>query len=159
MGSAELLGYFQQDPAWSDGIITPEYRAVDGQWFDEFDRRLQISQLDLQFINEIRLQSGVPELEGLAGVDGVFALPMPAQAASIRENPEVGVSTFRFKARSVSQVLTSIRSQLVDRLARIPTTSKHIAGSAADDEIIELRPNLAGIGVNLRALWRKIRSG
>ena len=147
----------------TDSTIVPEYRTVSGEWFDDYNRRLVLSDPKLAFVNETRLRLGAAELESYVGVTGVLALPNPDHAALIREHLKVEVSTFRFNAQNVPPVLASIRAQLVDRLARSqgkdnPPRSIRSNIAATDEEIIEIRPNFAGIGVNLRALWRKWRS-
>jgi hypothetical protein len=159
----ESLGYWTGNPVMTDSTIVPEYRTVSGEWFDDYNRRLVLSDPKLAFVNETRLRLGAAELESYVGVTGVLALPNPDHAALIREHLKVEVSTFRFNAQNVPPVLASIRAQLVDRLARSqgkdnPPRSIGSNIAATDDEIIEIRPNFAGIGVNLRALWRKWRS-
>jgi hypothetical protein len=160
----ELLGYVNTNPVMTDATIVPEYRAVTGQWFDEYDRGLVLSDPKLAFINDIRLRMGVAELESYLGVRGVLALPGDRQAEVINEYLKVRVSTFRFSASSVPPLLASIRGQLLDRVAmcRIresPVSETNSADRTVEEaEIIELRPNFAGIGINLRALWRQWRS-
>ena len=156
----ESIGYWNANPVMTTDTVVPQYRTVDGQWFDEYDRALVISDPKLAFINQTRLRLGVAELEGFVGVKGVLALAIPEGAALIEEHLAVSVSTFRFDPRSVSQVITSIRVRLVDELARRPRIAQLDVPPATqvDDEIIELRPNVAGIGINLRALWRSWRS-
>lgn len=159
----ESLGYWTGNPVMTDSTIVPEYRTVSGEWFDDYNRRLVLSDPKLAFVNETRLRLGAAELESYVGVTGVLALPNPDHAVLIREHLKVEVSTFRFNAQNVPPVLASIRAQLVDRLARShgkdsPPRSIGSNIAATGEEIIEIRPNLAGIGVNLRALWRKWRS-
>ena len=62
----ELMGYFQEKSAMKEDTIVPEYRGVPGQWYDDYGRAFVLNDHSLQFINEIRLRSGVTELEGIA---------------------------------------------------------------------------------------------
>ena len=147
----------------TESTVVPEYRTVSGQWFDEYNRRLALSDPNLAFINETRLRLGAAELESFVGVNGILALPNPEHATLIRDNLHVEVSTFRFSPQNVPPVLASIRAQLVDRLTqsqgedRRPAVSGPAPAGPLED-IIELKPNVAGIGLNLRALWRRWRS-
>lgn len=160
----ELLGYVTANPLMTDSTVVPEYRAVIGQWFDEYGRGLVLSDPKLAFINEIRLRMGVAELESYVGVNGVLALPGDRQAEVINEYLKVRVSTFRFSPSGVPTLLAGIRAQLLDRIAMCRALESPVAASGSgdsiknDEEIIELRPNVAGIGINLRALWRQWRS-
>jgi hypothetical protein len=113
----------------------------------------------LRFVNEIRLGSSVPELESLAGTAGEVAIDLPAQAELIRNNLGVEVTTFRFSSIAIPQVLANIKAHLLDHLGRARATLESsvdmASGSARDDEILQLRPNFYGVGVNLKALWRR----
>ena len=160
----ELLGYVNANPVMADSTVVPEYRTVTGQWFDEYGRGLVISDPELAFINETRLRMGVAELESYLGVSGVLALSGDRHADLINEHLKVRVSTFRFGPSCVPTVLASIRAQLVDRIAMCRASELRIPASSVpspprnEDDIIELKPNVAGIGINLRALWRQWRS-
>jgi hypothetical protein len=160
----ELLGYVSANPLMTESTVVPEYRTVTGQWFDEYGRCLVLSDPKLAFINETRLRMGVIELESYLGVTGTLALPGDRQAEVINEHLKVRVSTFRFGPSSVPTMLASIRAQLLDRIATCAALESPIVAkrtpslTQTDDEIIELRPNFAGIGINLRALWRQWRS-
>ncbi len=156
----ELLGYVKDNPVMTEQTVVPEYRTVSGQWFDKDGSRLAIPDASLAFMNAIRLREGVPELEIFADVFGMGELWLPDLADLIRENLRVEVSVFRFNSRSVSQVLASIKAQLVDHVAshshllrRPPARPK-----ANSEDIVELRPNFYGIGINLNALLRRWRS-
>lgn len=51
-------------------------------------------------------------------------------------------------------VLSSIKIQLSDWLMRIPDVTEEDSPSSNED-LFELKPNFHGIGVDLKALWRK----
>src|SRR5665213_2460639 len=72
----ESLGYWQSNPVMTPSTVVPEYRTVEGQWFDEYGRALVISDPNLAFINQTRLRLGAAELESYLGVRGVLALPV-----------------------------------------------------------------------------------
>jgi hypothetical protein len=158
----ELLGYLSSNPAMTERTMVPEYRTVGGQWFDTYGRPLLITDPNLAFINETRLRSSVLELEGFVGTTEILAIQIPDHSALIRDNLGVEVTTFRFSPTAVSQVLANIKAHLLDCLVAIESSLESALESmravVQDDEILELRPNVWGIGVNLKALWRKWRS-
>ncbi len=123
-----------------------------------------LSDPKLAFINETRLRMGVVELESYVGAPGVMAMPGDRHAELINEHLRVRVTTFRFSPSGVPALLASIRAQLLDKIAMCVASDSsadrtRLPGRAEnDDEIIELRPNVVGIGMNLRALWRQWRS-
>ena len=157
----ELLGYAGSNPVMTEQTIVPEYRTVGGQWYDAYARLLVLEDPALSFVNETRLRSGVTELEILVGANGVIAIQLPDLSQILREHLGVEVTTFRFSPKAIPQVLASIKAQMLDRLATLrdfPETPGLSRAAAARDEILELRPNLYGIGINLKALWRRWRS-
>jgi len=117
----ELLGYLKENPAMTEKTIVPTYRTVRGQWFDTYGRPVRTDPR-LAFVNEARLREGVHELEVLASRPGMCGLPRPDEATSIRETFHTDVNEFRFDSRSISQVLASIKAQLMDYLANRPLT-------------------------------------
>lgn len=156
----ELLGYVDGTPGFT-GQTVPEYRTVTGQWFDEFRRPLVIDNPDLAFINETRLRHGVVELESLVGAQGTVVLRLPEFAKIIQEQLDVHVIMFRFAPQYIPPVLANIKAHFLEQLA----THHQQLERAPDprpapppDEIIEIRPNFYGIGINLRALWRRLQS-
>ena len=60
-------------------------------------------------------------------------------------------------------MLAAIRLQLTDRLhalkalARVVAVARVVPDPLSED-IIEVRPNIAGVGINLNALWRRLRA-
>jgi len=156
----ELLGYVEGTPGFTDQTV-PNYRAVKGQWCDEFRRPLVITDPEQQYLNEAGLRAGVTELESIASAQGQVVMGFPELALIIRHNFGAEVSQFRFSPQSVAQVLANIRAQLINHLAthrhQLEEVSTAVYGRQGE-EIIELRPNFYGIGINLKALWRKIRS-
>ena len=89
---------------------------------------------------------------------GPVAMRLPDQAAKIRQSLDVEVTIFQFQRSSVAQVLTNIRLKALEHLLdRKPTLTVPAAEAklGKQDEIILLKPNLWGVGVDLKALWRK----
>lgn len=159
----ELLGYVAANPVMTEEVTVPEYRSVSGRWFDAYNRPLLLTDPSLSFIEETRVRSGIHELESFARSKGTIAVQVPAHSELIREHLDVEVSTFRFNTSAVPQVLANIKAHLLDRLVQNQDSLERVTNSSTaapqSDEIIELRPNVAGIGVNLRALWKKLNSG
>lgn len=161
----ELLGYWNSNPALTEQTVVPEYRTVPGEWMDEYGRRLLLTQPDLQFINETRIRWGVAELETLAEGDAPIVFRLPGPAEIIREHLGVTVSIFRFSPASIPGVLWAIKAHLVQLLTdtsrssgqpQPPSPAESGAQKAAD--VLVLRPSLYGIGVDLRALWRRVQA-
>ena len=154
----ELMGYFADNPAMKEDTIVPEYREVPGLWYDDYGRVLALNNPDLVFINELRLRCGVPELAGIATGTGTLAMRPTEFSETLRNNLNVEVSVFRFQPSSVNQVLINIKVRLLDHLA-----SRHGRISTIPDiqvshetEILQLKPNVYGIGIDLKALWRRV---
>ena len=156
----ELMGYLSGTPAMRDDTVVPEYRSVGGQWFDEYGRGLVLDDPDLGFINEFRLRQGVAELEGIAGATGMMTIRPTEFAEIIRRDLRVEVSIFRFHPSAVSQVLTNIRTQLLDRLVASRERLSAIKGAEVpqEAEVLELKPSFYGVTVDLKALWRRLMS-
>jgi hypothetical protein len=158
----ELLGYTRDNPAMTQQIVVPEYRTVRGQWFDSYGRLFLVQDPKLDFMNETRLRAAVGELESFVGADGVLSQSMSDVAQLIQDHLHVDVNEFRFTPHSVEQVLANIRAQLLDRIAghraQLDTPAVAVQRTAHDEEVILLRPSIYGVGINLRALWRRWRS-
>ena len=157
----ELMGYFASNPAMRDDVVVPIYRTVVGSWYDDYGRMLVLPQADLSFMDELRLRQGVAELEGLATATGPLAVRARDHAALIGEALKVEVTTFEFEARSVAQVLTNIKVQLLDQLCaqRAAIAALPASVTMASSEIIQLKPGIYGISVELKALWRRLFGG
>jgi hypothetical protein len=154
----ELHGYWDTNPALTNEVVVPEYRTVAGYYTDDYGRQLVISDPKLGYINEMRLRFGVTELEGMIGAKGPLAFRAPIFAALIQEHLKVEVTTFYFSTTAVSPVLESIRTQFSDHI--ISRKEKFERGifktqKSESEDIIQLKPNIYGIGVDLKALWRK----
>jgi hypothetical protein len=156
----ELMGYVPGNPTMRDDTVVPEYRGVGGQWFNEYGRRLVIEDPDLGFINELRLRQGVAELEGFASATAMLAAQPTEFSEIIRRELHVEVNIFRYHPSAISQVLTNIRIQLLDRLAasREKLSAVKDAEMPQEPEIFQLKPSFYGITVDLKALWRRLWS-
>jgi len=134
---------------------------VRGQWFDIYRRPLVISNPGLDFINEIPLRHGVLELEGVVGTNEGITVALPKYVDMLRDKLRVEVNVFRFTSPAVEQVLAAIKAQLLDRLAMRPC--KHRAAGTIttpleEKEILQLQPNFYGLGIDLKALWKRLCS-
>ena len=155
----ELFGYFHSNPALKAADKVPGYRTVVGEHSDEFGRPLIISDPQLGFVNEIRVRWGVAELEELRSRGGHITVRDPFTADVIRKHLHVEVSRFSFDSRELTGVLSAIRTQLAEHLARhqhspVPLVASNLPGRS--EEIFEIKPNLWGIGINVRALGRRV---
>jgi hypothetical protein len=104
----ELLGYSASNPVMTEQTEIPEYRTVGGSWFDAYGQCL-VLEPSLGFINEIRLQPGVTELESFVGPTGTIAIQIPGRSDIIRQHLGVEVTTFRFSPKAIPQVLATSR--------------------------------------------------
>jgi len=104
------------------------------------------------------MRQGADELESLAGKTGNLIMHDPHVCELIDQHLQVDVQYFRFGGSAVAGVLSGIRSELADRLTEINDAElpAAVAPPAQHDEIVMLRPNLYGLGVDLRALWRRL---
>ena len=137
-----------------------QYRTVIGEWVDAYGRPLVIEDPGLTFINQTRIREGVGELESFVGKKGTLVSASADAAAMLNERLGVTVTSFRFAPSSVEQVLAAIRAQLVDRLIQAgagvaaPLTSSI---SRQSDDILILKPSVWGLGIDLKAAWRRWR--
>jgi hypothetical protein len=158
----ELLGW--AEPVMTTGMVVPEYRTVGGHWVDDYGRRLNITDPNLSFINEIRLRKGVVELETFLGMQGIITMRALDMAEIFNSRLGVEVTSFQFTPQSVTQLLATIRAQLMDRivahrkqLERSEQAKPPPPGGSSSD-ILQLKPSIYGIGIDLRALWRRFQS-
>jgi hypothetical protein len=153
----ELAGYFAGNSALSEDTVVPEYRTVTGQHFDLYGNRLQLES-KLSFVNEMRLREGVEELESLASSRDMVTLHDAKLCELIHANLGVEVHCFRFDAVCLKGVLAAIRAEAEDRANILHSDALTKQTTTASEEIVQLRPNIYGVGLDLRALWRKLRS-
>lgn len=154
----ELMGYFGDNPAMEDDTMVPEYRGVAGSWCDDYGRILVLDDPNLAFINEIRLRYGAAELEGLAAGTGILSMRPTEFSEIIRDNLGVDVSVFQFRPSSVFQVLANIKGRLIDQLTSRREKIRTLPDmqSLREGEIIQLKPSVYGMSVDLKALWRRV---
>jgi hypothetical protein len=156
----ELMGYVPGNPTMRDDTVVPEYRGVGGQWFNEYGRRLVIEDPDLGFINEVRLRQGVAELEGIASATSMLVIQPTEFSELLRRELHVEVSIFRYHPSAINQVLTNIRTRVLDRLAasREKLSAVKDAEVLQEPEVFQLKPSLYGVTVDLKALWQRLWS-
>jgi AbiTii len=156
----ELEGYFGFNPALKETDVVPEYRTIVGQHTDEIGRPLVIQDPKLGFVNETRARWGAVDLEAMLAKGGDITIRDPHAAAGIKQYLEVDVTRYTFASLQLEGVLAAIRLRLSDAIAKLASQSAAATHPAlpvdayASDEIVELRPNVFGLGLNLRALWR-----
>jgi AbiTii len=156
----EIGGYYDSNSAMNSSITVPKYRTIVGAHFNIYGQRLQL-QHDLSFVNEMRLRDGVEALESLRDSRHTVVLQDPTMIGLIAQHLKVEVATFHFDSVELVQVLSQIRAELFSKaqvLADAPLKKK-TTKSADNAEIVMLKPNIHGIGIDLRALWRKATRG
>jgi hypothetical protein len=150
----ELNGYWNSNPALQDGDEVPRYRQIVGQHYNDLGHPLIISQSDLQYVNTTRARWGVIDLEQMFKKGGSYSIQDPHMIELIRELG-VEVTRFSFDAQQLTSVLSTIRTDLAERLDSIDERTEIDDPTSDDEHIIELKPNIYGIGIDLRALGRK----
>jgi hypothetical protein len=156
----ELHGYWNTNSALTEEVVVPEYRTVAGYYTDDYGRQLVISDPKAGFINETRLRFGVIEMEGMIGAKGPLAFRAPQFTEIIRDSLGVEVTTFNFSPKAAPPVLEAIRTELSGHLmSRKDKLQGHDIESqeSRTEDVIQLKPNIYGIGVDLKALWRKFK--
>jgi hypothetical protein len=150
------MGYFTENPAMGEDTMVPEYRSVHGVWYNDYGQAFVVER-ELEFINDIRLRFGVPELEGLAGGTKPHAMRPLHLAEIILNKLHVEVSVFQFQPSSVSQVLTNLKVNLLDRLASRREKISAIPETQVQQkaEVFQIKPSLYGVSVDMKALWRR----
>ena len=154
----ELHGYWNTNPALTEDVVVSKYRTVTGYYTDDFGRILSITNSDLQFVNEIRLRFGVVELEGYLGAKGPLVFQPLDNIKLVNENLKVNVSYYNIYPNQINSILEQIKTELSDRIvARKNKFDVRTHGSNNDiqEDVIELKPNVYGLGINLKALARK----
>lgn len=156
----EIGGYYDTNSAMNSHVTVPKYRTVVGTHFNIYGQCFQV-QPELSFVNEMRLREGVEVLESLKESRHTVVLQDPTMSGLIAQHLKVEVSTFHFDSVELVQILTHIRTELFTRgQVLAATTSKVKTTKSADsEEILMLRPNIHGFGIDLRALWRKATRG
>jgi AbiTii len=156
----EVQGYEAGNPAMGEDITVPVYRTVVGQHQDIYGR-VFLAPPELRIVNEDRLRMGAAELERLERNHKMVTVHNPTMVQLIKEHLDVDVYSFTFSAANITSILASIQTELSARLARLaplsPVTREDVMTRAPDD-ILEIKPGLWGIHVNVRALWRRIRA-
>ncbi len=131
----EYEGYTCENRAMDESVIVPEYRTVPGRYYDSSGNVLHIEDPDLQFVNEDRLRYGVSELEQLGRRADEVKIQNPGMIDIMRKQLNVNLYAFGFSPTSVQGTLSSIRSQLIQRLSVInlpePTSSDDELPTAA----------------------------
>lgn len=156
----EIGGYYDSNSAMNNNITVPKYRTVAGAHFNIFGQRLQLPH-NLSFVNETRLREGVEALESLRSSRQTVVLQDPTMIGLIEHRLNVEVATFHFDRSELVQVLSQIRGELFVKaqvLAGVEPKQK-ISEAFDHEEIMMLKPNIHGIGVDLRAFWRKLTRG
>lgn len=156
----EVGGYYDSNSAMKSTITVPKYRTIVGAHYNNYGRRLQLPH-DLSFVNEMRLREGVEALESLRDSRQTVVLQDPTMIRLIASHLKVEVATFHFDSVELVQVLSQIRAELLSKaqvLADAPLERK-TANRTDSEEVLMLKPNLHGIGVDLRVLWRKATRG
>lgn len=156
----ELVGYFRDNPELKEDTVVPEYRSVVGLWYDHYGRPLMVDS-QLNFVNEMRLRQGIAELESIATRTGPLWLHGTDQAEIIRTSLGVEVHLFRMDPGSIQQVLTNIKVRLLDTIAERHDKIDAIPNvePARGGEILQLKPTLYGVGIDLKELWRRMFIG
>jgi len=154
----ELHGYFNSNPVITEDVVVPKYRTVAGQHSDDFGRPIVITNSELSFVNETRLRFSVAELEQMVSKSEQISTRDPVMTEIIKENLNVVVTIFTFSTKQIPGILSSIKTRLSDYLIEIKPKIESFESEIQimpNEDVLELKPNIYGIGINLNALKRK----
>lgn len=154
----ELNGYFNTNSELTEEVEVPEYRTVSGYHADEFDRKLMITDPDLSFVNTTRLRFGVSELEMYSKKNTTYSYRDQNMCEIINRNMNVEISKFVFHTGQIAGILSAVQTELIERLLPFKEQIKELSSGAhisQTEDIVDLKPNFFGIGLNLNALARK----
>lgn len=112
----ELAGYYSDNPAMTETVTVPEYRAVAGRHYDRRRGPIIIQDSRLRFLNTDRLRFGVGTLEELAQKDDMVWVDDTAAMDILREEFDADPSAFAFSPGSVRGVLDAIRTKLIEEI-------------------------------------------
>lgn len=156
----ELGGYYDTNSAMNSSITVPKYRTVVGTHFNVYGQLLQV-QPELSFVNEMRLREGVEALESIRDTRQIVVLQDPTMIGLIARYMHVEVATFQFDRVELVQVLSHIRSELFSRgqVLAGAALKRNTLKEADSEEILILKPTIHGVGIDLRALWKKATRG
>ncbi len=162
----ELQGYYRGNPAMTNDTHVPEYRSVIVQHQNRFGQPLTLPP-DFAFMSQMWLRFGVEELERFERERKTITVHDPQLCKEIMEYMHGDeVYSHSFSSTLVTGVLSSIRTELAARLAEIRSapvpeartamtaqTNGDVSGPELHD-IIEVKPSLFGISLNVLALGR-----
>ena len=154
----ELNGYFNTNPELTEEVVVPEYRTVTGYHCDDFDRKLMIKDPNLSFVNTTRLRFGVAELEKFSNKDTEYSYRDLNMSEIINRNMNVDVSKFLFHTTQIAGILSSIQTELIERLLHLKNKIEKLSEKGVispTEDIVDLKPNFFGLGLILNALARK----
>lgn len=138
----ELNGYSTNNPVYKEGIEIPVYRSVVGEFFDSFGRPLVITKQEFEFINTIKLQQGVSELEVLAEQNKMLTAK-PLVLFEMLSRLGINVDEFHFHSSGIVVILSHIRTTLIEKISELKMNFVGDRGILADSaEINEMHPNI-----------------
>ena len=115
----EYEGYFNTNPYLTNDIEVPKYRIVVGNYFDTYGRLINIQNPKLTFINEYRLRNGIAELENLSKKGSFIHIYDSNLMELINKNLHINAFRFSFSPSCIQDVLSSVRSRLINNLDKI----------------------------------------
>jgi len=111
----ELHGYTEDNKAYRKGVEIPDYRSIVGEFHDFQGRPLIITEKKYEFINTVKLQQGVIELEDWSRQDSIL-VTKPIALFEMLRKLGVAVHEFDFHSSGIKTILSKIRSEIITRL-------------------------------------------
>ena len=99
--------------------IVPVYREVTGRYIDHYNRILQISDPELDFINGYRFRNSVKQLEELASKTDMQNIRDEGYIDILHKNLNVDVCRFCFSPIEITGVLNKITNVLLEKVHRL----------------------------------------
>ncbi len=122
----ELDGYSNDNPAFAEKTVVPEYRWVTGQ-HKNINGQPFLVDPKLSFMNRYPLRNGVGELEELVKSNEMIAFQDVGMIKAIQEWLKVDVYSFEFSKISVVGILNTIKSKLADQIYEIEKANPDIS--------------------------------
>jgi hypothetical protein len=113
----ELFGY-SQDAGMTEDDKVPEYRAVVGQYYDGYDRPLNLPS-NLHFLNHYRFRYGVATLEEWAKKTEMQNIQDPGFIEIFERDLKVKVVRFCFSPLGLVEIVNNVRNHALYKIEEL----------------------------------------
>jgi AbiTii len=114
----ELFGYGPEGGMKKGVDIVPEYRAVMGQYYDDYGRALRLPS-HYHFVNSYRFRYGVAMLEEWSKKTEMQSIADSTFTELIEEEFKVKVTQFSFNPVGIVEIVSAIRNRAMDKFREL----------------------------------------